>query len=145
VSYRFQNSVEVTVNRAAAWNYWTAVRNWEADPAVEEVILDGEFAQGSKGITRTKASGAPIEWEIRSVSPGEAAVIEIQLDGAVTRFDWKFEAVSENSARFTQTITVEGINADRYLPMVGEEFEEGVRQGMTKLAKEMERAAESTP
>ena len=145
MSYRFQNSVEVAVSREAAWDYWTTVKNWESDPAIEAIILDREFAPGSKGITRMKNGGEPIEWEIKSVSPGKAAVIEILLDRAVALFDWKFEAAGENNARFTQTITLDGENADDYLPMVGKEFEDGVRQGMAALARNMEKAIESQP
>jgi len=141
MSYQFKHSVEASVGRQAAWEFWTTVKNWEFDPAVESIKLEGEFAEGSKGITKTKGGVEPIAWEIKSVTPGESAVIEIPLAGAAVRFAWSFESADENRTRFTQVITLDGEKADDYLPMVGQGFEDGVRQGMARLATEMEKAA----
>jgi len=68
-------------------------------------------------------------------------VIEIPLAGAVVSFAWSFESADENKARLTQVITLVGEKADDYLPMVGQGFEDGVRQGMARLAVEMEKVA----
>ena len=141
MSYQFRNSIEAKVSRQTAWDFWTMVKNWEFDPAVESIKLEGEFAEGSKGITKTKGGVEPIAWEIKSVTPGERAVIEIPLAGAVVSFAWSFESADENKARLTQVITLVGEKADDYLPMVGQGFEDGVRQGMATLAVEMEKAA----
>jgi len=141
MSYQFRNSIEAKVSRQTAWDFWTMVKNWEFDPAVESIKLEGEFAEGSKGITKTKGGVEPIAWEIKSVTPGERAVIEIPLAGAVVSFAWSFESADENKARLTQVITLVGEKADDYLPMVGQGFEDGVRQGMARLATEMEKAA----
>jgi hypothetical protein len=141
MSYQFRNSIEAKVSRQTAWDFWTMVKNWEFDPAVESIKLEGEFAEGSKGITKTKGGVEPIAWEIKSVTPGERAVIEIPLAGAVVSFAWSFESADENKARLTQVITLVGEKADDYLPMVGQGFEDGVRQGMARLAVEMEKVA----
>jgi len=141
MSYQFKHSVEASVGRQAAWEFWTTVKNWELDPAVESIKLDGEFAAGSKGVTQTKGGVGPLAWEIKSVTPGESAVIEMPLAGAVVSFAWSFESAGENRTRLTQVITLDGEKADDYLPMVGQRFEDGVRQGMARLAVEMEKAA----
>jgi len=141
MSYQFKHSVEASVGRQAAWEFWTTVKNWELDPAVESIELDGEFAAGSKGVTQTKGGVEPLAWKIKSVTPGESAVIEMPLAGAVVSFAWSFESTGENRTRLTQVITLDGEKADDYLPMVGQGFEDGVRQGMARLAVEMEKAA----
>ena len=141
MSYQFKHSVETSVDCQAAWGFWTAVKNWESDPAVESIHLDGEFVAGSKGVTNTKGGAEPLTWEIKSVTAGESAMIELPLVGAVVSFAWSFESADENSTKLTQVITLDGEKADDYLPMVGQEFEDGVRQGMARLAAEMEKAA----
>jgi len=138
MSYQFRNSIEAKVSRQTAWDFWTMVKNWEFDPAVESIKLEGEFAEGSKGITKTKGGVEPIAWEIKSVTPGVSAVIEMPLAGAVVSFTWSFEPVDGNKSKLTQVITLVGEKADDYLPMVGQGFEDGVRQGMARLATEIE-------
>ena len=137
MNYQFQHSVQAGVGRQAAWDFWTNVDNWALDPAVESVTLDGEFAAGSEGTTHTKGGPEPIKWKMTSVTPGTEAVIEIPLPGAVVRFEWKFEEVNSKRTTLTQKITLNGEKVEDYMPMVGQDFENGVRQGMAKLAAEM--------
>ena len=141
MKYIFRNSVEAKVLRQAAWDFWSTVKNWESDPAVESIHLDGEFAAGSKGVTNTRGGAEPLMWEIKSVKPEESAMIELPLVDAVVSFEWLFESLDGNRTKLTQVITLDGEKADDYLPMVGREFEDGVRQGMARLAAEMEKAA----
>ena len=68
-------------------------------------------------------------------------MIELPLVDAVVSFEWLFESLDGNRTKLTQVITLDGEKADDYLPMVGREFEDGVRQGMARLAAEMEKAA----
>jgi len=141
MSYQFKHSVEARVGRRAAWDFWTTVKNWESDPAVESIHLDGEFVTGSKGVTNTRGGVEPLSWEIKSVTPVESAVIELPLAGAIVSFAWSFQSLDGNVTKLTQIITLDGGKADDYLPMVGQEFEHGVRQGMARLAAEMEKVA----
>jgi hypothetical protein len=140
MAYQFQHSVEVGVSQEAAWRFWTNVENWTLDVAIEWVKLDGFFQAGVQGTTKTRGADL-VQWEIAEVSEGESAVIEIPMPEAAARFVWKFEELAEERTRLTQQITLSGEQVDMYVAQMGEGFEQGVRQGMEKLSKEMERPA----
>jgi hypothetical protein len=103
---------ETEASRDFAWRYWTDVANWDDSPARFE--LDGPFAVGSRGLTRLPGQ-EPIGWIIREVTPGEAATIEIPVDGAALAFEWKFAGLAEGRTRLTQRVVLTGQEADAYL------------------------------
>jgi hypothetical protein len=65
----------------------------------------------------------------------------MEMPGATARFELEFEPVSENSSRLRQRITLEGPDAEVLSAKLGPEFEEGVRQGMRRLADSIARDA----
>jgi hypothetical protein len=139
MSWSFKHSAEVKVNREYAWDFWTSVENWTLDSAVEWVALDGPFQAGVKGTTKTTDSQL-VRWEIVSVNPGERAVIEIPVPGAVARFTWWFEELAKDRTRLTQEITLSGERANTYAGQMGAGFQQGIREGTEKLCAEMERS-----
>lgn len=139
MAYQFQHSIEVGVSKEVAWRFWTNVENWALDAAIESVNLDGSFTSGAKGTTMMKGADV-VQWEIAEVNEGERAVIEIKMPGTVARFTWKFEELRGEKTRLLQEITLSGEQAEMYAGQMGAGFEQGIREGMTKLAQEMERA-----
>ena len=136
----FEHAVEVAASARAAWEFWTKVENWSIDPAVEWVSLDGPFEAG--GVGETKQRGlTPVRWSIAESRADERATIEVDLPGATARFSMGFEAVSENSSRLRQRITIEGPEAEKFAAGLGPGFGEGVRAGMRRLADAIEQEA----
>jgi len=57
--YEFECSVECRVEKDFAWGFWSDVANWSVvDPSVEAVTLDGDFAAGTKGLTKPRGAYA---------------------------------------------------------------------------------------
>src|SRR5690348_11844295 len=54
-AWRFEHSVHCAVPVNFAWKFWTDVDNWRLDPDVEAIELDGPFALGTHGRTRSKS------------------------------------------------------------------------------------------
>ncbi|MGH9940572.1 MAG: SRPBCC family protein [Blastocatellia bacterium] len=135
----FEHSIEVQVNRDFAWRFWTNVANWAFDPSVESVELDGPFAAGAKGVTNPRGP-APVEWRLVEVQDRSGAIIEIALPGATARFHWRYEDAAGGGARITQRVTLEGERADDYAEGMAM-LENGIPQGMRKMAEVMARAA----
>ncbi|MGH9752366.1 MAG: hypothetical protein ACREA2_06230 [Blastocatellia bacterium] len=135
----FEHYVEVQVSRDFAWRFWTNIANWAFDPSVESVELDGPFAAGTKGVTKTRGGG-PVEWKLVDVQNRSAALIEITLPGATISFRWRYEDAAGGGVRITQRVTLEGERADDYAEGMAM-LESGVPQGMSKLAEEMIKAA----
>ena len=76
----------VPVSRDLAWQFWTNVENWPTvDGSVESVRLNGPFAAGSTGVTRSRDID-PVEWRLVEVNDGSSAVIEIRRSFFLIRF-----------------------------------------------------------
>jgi Polyketide cyclase / dehydrase and lipid transport len=138
--WQTRRSVEVGVSVAFAWRYMTDIRNWDDPPA--EFALEGQFANGSRGTTRMP--GRPVaSWTICEVEPGRAYTIEggSFLEGAILRFHWRFDPISEQKARLTQRIELCGENAAAYVGPVSARFEPHLEAGLQRIAERMSRAA----
>ena len=139
--WNFEHSVECQASRDFAWRFWTNIDNWAVvDPAVESAALDGPFAAGTKGTTITRDS-PPVEWQIIEVHEGSSARIEIPAPGAVVKCFWKFEESASGGTRITQRMSLEGEKADDYVATLAPAMENGIPQGMQKLANAVNRAA----
>lgn len=137
MTYKFKHSIECSVTKAFAWQFWADVNNWSAvDPAVESVELDGPFTAGTKGVTKLYDS-APADWKIVEVKDGESALIEILAPGAVLRFHWVFELLSAGGGvLITQHVSLQGERVKEYLEGM-KELEKGIPDGMNRLALAM--------
>ena len=137
-AWSFEHSVECHAAAEFAWAYWTHVPNWRLDADVESVEIDGPFATGTRGRTRSKSSGV-VDWRIVEAEPGRA-VIEAPLPGAVLRFCWRFEEATEGT-RMTQRCLLQGAQARTFADAAAAALEPGIPAGMRKLAESIERAA----
>ena len=136
--WEFEHSIDCSVPVEFAWNFWTTVSNWALDADIETVELDGPFAAGTRGITKTKSFGE-VRWQIAEVQSGRA-VIEFPLSGALGRFVWTFEDTGERT-RITQRCTIHGDRAESYAEAFGPTLEARIPAGMQTLCRGMEAAA----
>jgi hypothetical protein len=137
-----EQSVDVDVPPAFAWRYMTDVCNWNDPPA--EFMLEGPFAPGTQGTTRTPGQPAT-SWMIRDVDPGRAYTIEAGsfLEHASLLAHWRFDALGENRTRLTQRMGLSGERAARYIDNIRAAFEPNLEPGMRRIARMMtERAAQ---
>src|SRR5437763_10986220 len=105
MSWNFEHTVDCPVSREFAWQFWTHVDNWNFDPSVESVALDGPFAAGTRGTTKPRGLD-PINWQVVDVQDGHSAIIEIDLPGAVVTFRWQFAELPNAATRITQQVTL---------------------------------------
>ena len=87
LAWTFEHSVNCAVSVKFAWQFWTNVQNWTLDSDVESVELSGPFAEGTRGVTNSRAAGR-IEWRIAEIGDGRA-VIEFPFSGAMGRCVWE--------------------------------------------------------
>ena len=132
--YEFEHAVEVGAPARAAWEFWTRVENWKIDPSVEWVRLDGDFRAGAAGETKIHDQ-PPMPWRVAEAREPERAVVELKLLYLTFRFEMNFEPVSEATSRLRQRITLDAPEDSPYAAGLNEEFGEGVRAGMKKLAE----------
>ena len=138
--WKFEYSVECEAPRDFAWRFWTHVENWKLDSDVDSVQLDGPFAAGSRGATKVR-NGDSVDWYIVEVRDGSHAVIELPVTGAVLTMAWTFEDSAGSGTRITQQMRLVGEQAGAYEETIGRQMEEGMPQGMRKLAAEIVKAA----
>ena len=115
------------------------MNNWYLDTSVEWVKLDGPFASGTKGATKSPGLD-PVQWVLTEVQAGREALIEIALQEATLRFHWRFDDLTDGGTRMTQRASLTGANADSFARQIAQEFEKGIPMGMQKLASEVELA-----
>jgi hypothetical protein len=65
----------------------------------------------------------------------------MELSGAVVRFVWTYEELSDGRTRLTQHLVLEGPGAAAYVPFMEEHFVGNLPQGMERLAEEVARSA----
>lgn len=139
MSHELHYSIESSVEREAAWNFWSNVSNWATvDPGIDSVDLDGPFISGTQGVTRIPGS-TPLHWHLAEVESGRNAVIEVFLPGAVVRFHWSFEDAALGGVQITQRVSLAGEGADDHLQGL-EELKRELPAGMKRLVQAMESA-----
>jgi hypothetical protein len=142
VAWELKHSVIASASRQTVWEFVSNVANLarvEGD-AVESMTLDGPFQTGSTGTTRMRGQ-EPVHWRLLDVKPPERATIEIGLDGAVVRFNWVYEGLSDGRTRLNQHIVLEDPATQAYLPAMEQHFAPNLEQGMARLAEEIARFA----
>ena len=138
IAWEITHSVNAGASPAFAWAYMTNTSNWDDPPATFE--LDGPFAAGSRGTTRTPGQ-EPRHWYIREVVPMRSYTFEMPLDGAAISVNWQFAALAERETRLTQHIALHGENAAMYVGPVQAAFSANLAPGMSRIATAMEQAA----
>ena len=137
--WAFEHAVVCRAPKEFAWRFWTDVSQWVLDADIEGVTLDGPFAAGARGVTRSRSSGV-IAWRIAEVDPGTSAVLEFPAPGATGRFAWRFEAEGSGT-RMIQLVTFAGEQAEAFATAVGPALAASLAAGMEKLCRAIEEAA----
>src|SRR5262245_26998380 len=137
-----RHSVSANANRQTVWEFISNIDNLariEGD-AVESMTLDGPFQTGTRGTTKTPGQ-EPTHWRLADVELPERATYEMELSGAVVRFAWSYEELSDGRTRLTQHVMLEGAGAAAYVPFMEEHFVGNIPKGMERLAEEVARFA----
>jgi hypothetical protein len=129
-----EHSVEADVSLAFAWQFRTDVANWSDPPAT--FVLDGPFVDGSRGTTLLPGQ-EPLRWRIAKVQPEYSFEVEMPLDRAMLRFQWRFDALTDRRTKLTQRIVLSGGNAEAYAQQVQAAFGPTLAAGMDKIASEV--------
>ena len=78
-----------------------------------------------------------MHWRIGEVLPGHSFVIEMQLDRATLRSEWRLEALAEHKTRMTQRLVLSGSNAEAYARQVETGFGPTLADGLNRIASDM--------
>lgn len=127
-----KHSIQVKVPRHVVWSFWSDPSNWALDPGIESVEMDGPFAPGTVG--RTKTRDGTTRWTISKVEAGKSAVIELNVGDTHSRIAWTFSEASGQVTSVTQKMTFQGPQAEE----AAEVFRETLPGGMAKLAEAIE-------
>ena len=117
MSFEHARTVTSSASPAAVWALWSNPGTWsDWDPAVEGVVLDGPFTEGTAG-TMTLAGGveAPVVLEV--VDAGRRYLDRLALGDLVIRIDHVVEP-ADGGSEITVATTIEGPGAEDVGPMV---------------------------
>ena len=142
MSWELKHSVIANANRQTVWDFVSNIDNLariEGD-AVESMTLDGPFQTGTRGATKVRGQ-EPTHWRLAEVEPPRRSVTEMELTGAVVRFNWTYEELPDGRTRLSQHIVLEGPGAEAYVAFMEEHIAGNLPQGMQRLAEEVARSA----
>ena len=115
----FEHSSTVTTSATpdAIWKLWSDTTTWSTwDPAVERVVLEGEFVVGAEG-TMTLRGGIEAPFTLEVVETHARYLDQLAIGDLVIRIDHLVRATSDG-AQITVSTTIEGPGADDVGPMV---------------------------
>jgi len=136
-----EHSIECPVERTFAWNFWTNVDNWRMyDPSISAVDLEGPFAPGVAGVTRT-TDGRALNWKIISVDEGRQAVIDAYPPAVTLRYIWTYEDLPEGGTRMSQRVEIHGVIGPVYSATLGKGMAERIPQRLQMLSDALVLAA----
>lgn len=120
MSFDYEHTVTTTASPADVWALWSNVGSWHRwDPAVEQVAIEGHFAEGAAG-TIVFANGAEAPFVLEIVEPSARYLDKLTFGDLVIRIDHQVKATAEGS-EITVRTTVEGPGAEDVGPTVVED------------------------
>ncbi len=135
---QFKHTVTCNAHKSSAWAFWTEVANWEKieGDTVEWIRLNGPFAVGTKGMTKTPGQ-EPQHWSIVALETEEFATIEIELPGATLHNTMRFKSLTGDMTLITQSMRLSGPNALDFSEGM-DMLKKSAPAGLAKLAKTIE-------
>lgn len=134
MAWRFEYSADSRATPSAVWRRYEDVPNWRewSRRGVEWSRIDGPFAVGTKG--KSKAPGSlPLRFKLISVEPDRSFVSEAKLPGARLRFEHVIDPI-ESGSHITHKVSLAGLLARLYTPIVRKSVERGLPDGVQRLA-----------
>jgi hypothetical protein len=117
MTFEYERTVTTTASPADVWALWGDVGSWHAwDPAVQQVALEGHFAEGAAG-TMVLTGGIEVPFMLEIVEPGARFLDRLTMGDLVIRIDHEVRAVGDG-AEVTVRTTIEGPGAADIGPMV---------------------------
>jgi hypothetical protein len=117
MTFEYERTVTTTASPADVWALWRDVGSWHAwDPAVQEVALEGHFAEGAAG-SMVLTGGVDVPFVLEIVEPGARFLDRLTMGDLVIRIDHEVRAAGDG-AEVTVRTTIEGPGAADIGPMV---------------------------
>lgn len=118
MTFDYSRTVTTTAPPAAVWALWSDTTTWpDWDPAVQQVTLDGPFAEGTTGtMVLTGPIEVPLSLEV--VVPGSRYLDQLTMGELVIRIDHVVRPTDDGGSEVTVSTTIEGPGADDIGPMV---------------------------
>jgi hypothetical protein len=134
MAWDFEHSAESSADPHAVWRRYVDVEHWSdwSRQGVEWSRIDGPFEVGTKGESKPPGSRR-LAFKLVTVEPDKCFASEVRLPGARLRFEHAIEPTEPGSC-ITHRVTLEGPLAFLYTRMVRKGVEQGLPDGVDRLA-----------
>jgi Polyketide cyclase / dehydrase and lipid transport len=130
MTFDYERTVTTTATPAQVWSIWSDVGSWHCwDPAVQQVALEGHFAEGAAG-TMVLTSGVQAPFVLEIVEPCARYLDRLTMGDLVIRIDHTVRAV-EAGSEITVRTTIEGPGAED----IGPKIIDGTPRSLEALAE----------
>jgi hypothetical protein len=129
-----EHSADSDSDPQAVWRRYADVEHWSewSQHGVEWSRIDGPFEVGTTGESKAPGTRA-LQFELVVVEPEKLFVSEAKLPGARLRFQHSI-VPRDQGCRITHRVEVDGPLAFAYWPIVHGRIEEGLADGVDRLA-----------
>jgi hypothetical protein len=143
MSWQFEHSADSGAVPEEVWRRYIDVEHWsDWSPGVEWSRLDGPLEVGTKG--KSKPPGSPaLRFRIIAVERNVKFATKVRLPGAGLKFEHAIEPLP-TGARITHRATLSGPLATLYARSVRRRTEQGLTEGVERLAVLAGRNIETT-
>lgn len=133
MSFEYERTVTTTASPADVWALWSDVGSWHCwDPAVQQVALEGHFAEGAAG-SMVLTGGVQATFVLEIVEIGTRYLDRLTMGDLVIRIDHEVRAAGDG-AEITVRTTIEGPSAEEVGPMVTEDTPKAL-EALVRLAE----------
>lgn len=117
MSFEYEGTATTSASPADVWRLWSDVGSWHCwDPAVQQVALEGHFAEGAGG-TLVLTSGVEAPFVLEIVEPGSRFLDRVTIGDLAIHIDHEVKAAASGSEVTVRTM-VSGPGAEDIGPLV---------------------------
>jgi hypothetical protein len=97
MTFEHEHTVTTTASPADVWALWSDVGSWHCwDPAVQQVALEGHFAEGAAG-SMVLTSGVSATFVLEIVEPGKRYLDRVTMGDLVISVDHEVRATDDGA------------------------------------------------
>lgn len=134
MSFDYEHTVTTTASPAEVWALWSDVGSWHCwDPAVQQVALEGHFAEGAMG-TLTLTGGVEAPFVLDIVEPYARFVDRVKLGELMISIDHEVKA-TDTGSEITARTHIAGPGATDVGPTVVGDTPKAL-EALVKMAEE---------
>ena len=137
MTWDFEHNIATNASKKALWALYSNVESWPIwDQGIENISIDGEFKEGSKGKIELEGQGI-LGYRIVLADPEKGFTNETVIDdlGASVKFVHTFSYLPDGKIQLTHHVTIFCPGKEEIEERIGVGITSGIPKAMKSLAR----------